>query len=377
MKRLIIMLSILLACNSVFALGSQSKDLTKTFDVNKGTELSARIDPGDITVQTWETNQVKVTVKGLRASEYGDVTMEMRNSRLIVEYEESSGNSDVKFIFTIPENFQLRLNTTGGDIKIEDKIIGKVSVTTSGGDIKTADIQGTLSCKTMGGDVKLGNINGELNVSTHGGDIKVGIVTGNSADVTTMGGDITVKNTEGAFTATTYGGDIKIGDVGDNAKAVTYGGEIKFGNVSGSVIMETYGGDLSLESANGSVNADTKGGDITLNNIFGSVKAKTSGGEVSIELTPSESGESELKSSGGNIALIIPADAKVDIEAEIRLQGNAKGKEDKYTISSDFLNLDSKLSEDGKWIRLNYTLNGGGHKINLKTTMSDIKINKQ
>ena len=377
MKRALIILTALLISNTVFASGTQSKDLTKTFDVEKGTELIAQINPGDITINTWESNQVKVTVKGLRASEYDDVSMEMRNNRLIVEYDESSGTDDAEFFFTVPTNFHMKLNSTGGNITITDKIIGKVSVNTAGGDIKTGDVQGTLSCKTMGGDVKLGNINGELNASTNGGDIKVGNVTGKSANVTTMGGDITVKNTEGAFTATTYGGDIKIGDVGDNAKAVTYGGEIRFGNVSGSVTMETYGGDLSLESARGSVNADTKGGDITLMNIVGSVEAKTAGGDVSIELTPSESGNSSIKTSGGDIELIIPEDAKLTVEAEIRLHGNARGETDKYTISSDFLNLDSQISEDGKWIRLNYTLNGGGHKINMKTTMSNIKIIKQ
>lgn len=377
MKRIIFILVILLTCSSVFASGSQSKDLTKTFDVTKGTELAAMINPGDITVQTWESNQVKVTVKGLRSTEYDDVRMELRNNRLIVEYDESSGTSDAEFIFTVPTNFHMSLSTTGGDIKINDKIIGKVTVSTSGGDIKTQDMQGTLSCKTMGGDIMLGNINGELNASTHGGDIKVGIVTGKSASLTTMGGDITVKNTEGEFTATTYGGEIKIGDVGDNAKAVTYGGDIRFGNVSGSASMETYGGDLFLESASGSVNADTKGGDITLRNIVGSVEANTAGGDVSIELTPSESGKSTVKTSGGDIELLIPEDAKIDIEAEIRLQGNARGEKDKYKISSDFLNLDSSISEDGKWIRLNYTLNGGGHKINMKTTMSNIKIIKQ
>jgi len=377
MKRAIIIFTILLICNIVLAKGNQSIDLTKTFDVNKGTELAARINPGDIIVETWETNQVKVTVNGLSASDNDDVTMELRNNRLVVEYEESSGSNDVVFIFTVPTNFQMNLSTTGGDVKINDKILGRVSINTAGGDIKTQDMQGTLACKTMGGDVKLGNISGELNASTHGGDINVGSVSGKSASVTTMGGDITVKNTEGAFTATTYGGDIKIGDVGENAKAVTYGGEVRFGNVSGSVSMETYGGDLFLESANGNVNAETKGGDINLKNIVGSVDAKTAGGDVSIELTPSESGSSSIKSSGGNIELKIPEDAKIDIEAEIRLQGNARGKTDKYKISSDLFSVNSELSDDGKWIRLNYSLNGGGHKISLKTTMSNIIINKQ
>lgn len=377
MKSLKIIFAILLVCNSVFALGSQLKDLTKTFDVNKGTEMMVHINPGDITINTWETNQVKVLVKGLRASEYDDVTMEMRNNHFIVEYDESSGTSDVEFIFTVPTNLHMRLNTTGGNININDKVIGKVSVNTAGGDINTEDMQGTLSCRTLGGNVKLGNINGELSVSTQGGDIKVGYVTGKSASLTTMGGDITVSNTEGSFQATTYGGDIKIGDVGDDAKAVTYGGEIRLGNVSGNVTMETYGGDLFLESARGSVNADTKGGDITLKNIVGSVKAKTAGGDVSIELTPSESGKSTIKTSGGDIELIIPEDAKVTIEAEIRLHGSARGETERYTISSDFLNLDSNISEDGKWIRLNYTLNGGGHNINMRTTMSNIKIIKQ
>jgi DUF4097 and DUF4098 domain-containing protein YvlB len=377
MKLTTSILTLIFFCNSVFAADSQIKDLVKTFDVNKGTELNAKINPGDITVETWESNQVKVVARGLRADDFDDVSMEMMNNRLIVDFDDRSGNNDVEFIFTVPVNFHMSLSTTGGDIKINDKIIGRVSINTSGGNITTQDMQGTLSCSTMGGDIKLGNINGELNASTQGGDIKVGSVTGKSNKVNTMGGDITVKNSEGSLSAKTYGGDIKIGDIGGNASAVTYGGDIDLGNVSGGVSMETYGGDLSLESASGTVNADTKGGDIKLNNIVGNVEVSTAGGDIKIELTPSESGESSIKTSGGDIELRIPENAKVEIEAEIRLYGDARGKTDRYKITSDFLDLDSQLSDDGKWIRSTYKSGGGGHKIELKTNMSDIKINKQ
>ncbi len=377
MKRTILILTVLFIANINYAFNNQVKDLVKTFDVDKGTELNADINPGDILIKTWENNQVKITVKGLREDDYDDLEMELRNNRLLVEYDDRYGNNDVEFIFTVPVNFHMNLNTTGGDIRINDKIIGNVSITTSGGDITTNDMQGKFSCKTMGGDIELGNMNGELNVATQGGDIVVGSVSGKSATLNTMGGDITVKNTEGSFLAKTYGGDIKIGDVGDNAKAVTYGGEIEFGNVSGSVTMETYGGNLKLESARGDVKAETKGGDITLNNIVGSVETSTAGGDIFVSLTPSESGKSSIKTSGGDIELVVPENAKIDIEAEVRLQGNARGKTDKYTISSNFLDLDAELSDNGKWIRTTYKMNGGGHKIDLRTTNSNIKIIKQ
>ena len=377
MKRTILILTALFTCSIIYALENQTKDLVKTFDIGKGAELHAQINPGDIIVDTWEANQVKVTVKGLRIDDYDDVEMELRNNHLMVEYDDRYGSNEVEFTFTVPANFNMNLSTTGGDIRINDKIIGRVTVNTSGGNITTKDMQGKFSCKTMGGDISLGNINGELNASTQGGDIRVGYVSGKSAELNTMGGDITITSTEGSFSATTYGGDIKIGDVGDDAKAVTYGGEIEFGNVSGSVSMETYGGDLSLESANGNVKADTKGGDITLKNIVGSVETSTAGGDIFVELTPSESGRSSIKTSGGDIELRIPSDAGLDIEAEIRLQGKERGKIDKYTISSDFLDLASELSDNGKWISANFKMNGGGHKIFLRTTMSNIKINKK
>jgi DUF4097 and DUF4098 domain-containing protein YvlB len=377
MKRTILILTAIFLCNTLFALENQTKDLVKVFDVNKGMELHAQINPGDIIVETWDAAQVKVTVKGLREDDYDDVDIEMRANRLVVEYDDRSGSNNVEFVFTIPENFHMSMNTTGGDIKINDKIIGRVYIKTSGGNITTRDMQGEFSCTTMGGDIKLGNVHGKLNAGTQGGDIRVGNVTGESASLNTMGGDIKIQNSEGSLSATTYGGDIKTGDAGGDVSAVTYGGEISLGNVSGSVSMETYGGDLALEGARGTVSADTKGGDVKLQNITGSVDASTAGGDISVELTPSESGHSTLKSSGGDIDLIIPDNAKVSIEAEIRLQGNARGKTDKYTITSDFLNIDQELSDNGKRISMSTVMNGGGHKIILRTTNSDIKILKQ
>ena len=156
----------------------------------------------------------------------------------------------------------------------------------------------------------------------------------------------------------------------------TFGFELTMTSVTG-VSMETYGGELKLEGATGTVSADTKGGDIDLQNIIGSVDARTYGGDVTVELTPDESGKSILKSAGGDIELIIPENAKVSIEAEIKLQNESRGKRDKYTITSDFLNIDPEFSDNGKFIRTNMTMNGGGHKIVLRTINSDIKITKQ
>ena len=224
----------------------------------------------------------------------------------------------------------------------------------------------------MGGNIITKDVIGKLSANTRGGIIKVGNIKGEPAELNTMGGSIEVESSEASLDVKTYGGDIIFGNIGGNASARTYGGNITMKKVSGNVSANTYGGSINVESANGIVDVRTNGGNIVLKDITGSIDAVTSAGNMYVEFTPSATGESRIKTSVGEIELLIPESAKAAITAKIDTY--TKWDNDGYDIDSEF--PETTVNKEEKGIKKVFLLNGGGHNIILKTTTSDIKIKK-
>ena len=117
------------------------------------------------------------------------------------------------------------------------------------------------------------------------------------------------------------------------------------------------------------------GGDIRLSGIAGFVKAETAGGDIIVELDPSNASSSSMETKGGDVDLVIPADAKVTIEALIRLRDWDHRDADDYDITSDFKAEAHDRSD--REVRARYVINGGGKVINLETVNGNIRINKR
>ncbi|MBU2494359.1 MAG: DUF4097 domain-containing protein [Bacteroidetes bacterium] len=360
-------------------LGAQDKiKKTHSFQVSKDGELELYANPGEITVDTWDKNEVVVKLRGDEEDyDLRNVKIEQRNNKVIVKYDSHWGWSEgIDLVITLPKNFNASINTTGGDVQFRNDINGKITISTSAGDISMANVSGDLSLNTQGGDIRLRDVNGNIDVNTQGGEIRIGKINGKSARINTMGGDIDISSIGSDAKVKTYGGEIRIGDVDGNAEVITFGGDIELGNVGGSVNMETYGGNLSLKSAKGDVEASTYAGDINLRNIKGSIKAKTNAGNITAELFPTGKNRSVLKTSNGEVTLYLPENAKADIEAAIRVRGWWKQMKDDFQIKSDFPGSTNKFNEDEKEISAHYSINGGGEKITISTFNSSIKIKK-
>jgi DUF4097 and DUF4098 domain-containing protein YvlB len=297
-------------------------------------------------------------------------------NRVHVRFNSKWGwSEDVEFKITLPSQFHLDLNTSGGDVTLNSNMNGNMNIRSQGGDLTCQDVIGNVDLHTSGGDVSVGNINGELNIKTLGGDITTKRISGEGASVETMGGDISVEKVGDGLAAKTYGGDIEVGDAGNSVRAKTLGGDIILGKVDGSVRMETNGGDLICKGANGSVEAKTLGGDINLENVKGRIEASTKGGDITAELLEVE-WSSEIASSSGEIELSISQDVNATIVAEINVRGNWSDRKDNYQIISDFdaAQEDVKGGEITKIIKIGV---GSDKKlIELKTVNSDIRIKK-
>ncbi|MFA6599271.1 MAG: hypothetical protein WCS69_16230 [Ignavibacteriaceae bacterium] len=349
--------------------GLSQDRITKNFQVKKGDNLSVKVT-GDVKVESWSKDEVYVEVTGLDKSDAEDLKISQDGNTIQVVLRENEASFSIK----TPEQFNLEIRTSGGDLSCLGKFYGNITGSTAGGDIRVETVKGNVSMTTAGGDITTGDINGDLKVATAGGDIHVGTISG-EGKLSTSGGDITVAGSNRSLSLSTSGGDIKVGNVNGDLSASTSGGDIGVGNVNGVAKLNTSGGDIKLAGAKGTTKVNTSGGDIKLENLYGSVKANTSGGEVYVELDPDGSDDSKISSSGGNIKLLIPENAKATIEAVIKVhsKNDLKGR---YTITSDYKLENYNVDEDSREITASVNLNGGGKLIKLNTSSSKIEILK-
>ncbi len=354
---------------------AQGSHETKSFTVSKGGTLDMSIDGGDIRITTWEKNEVAVRVESfLDEDQESEIKMSQQGNTIRITDRNSWGDGG-RFEISIPSQFNLRLETSNGDISVRGKLTGNIEGETSAGNLTLGDVEGTVDMRTSGGDVRAGRIIGKASLSTSGGEVEV-LSSTDELDLRSSGGDIRVGNVGKSLHAKTAGGDVVIGDVGGEAIASTAGGNVKVGKVSGRATLNTAGGDIELSGGNGTIKASTSGGNVLLMNLSGSVEAKTAGGDIHAELTPSGKGRSRLATASGMIKLYVPENAKATIEARIRVQGWWRSHKEEYSIRSDFKEESSTRDNDEQEIRAKYTLNGGGETITLETVNSDIEIRK-
>ncbi len=251
----------------------------KTFDVNPGQLLEVETRSGDVNIKTWSRNELHVEVYGSRKAEDKMDFEFYETSEGVMIKADKEGNwgsswfnwgrgYNLKFQIKVPENFDVRVKTSGGDIDITN-LKGKVKLHTSGGDIQLFDYTGNASVHTSGGDIVCENSGGDLDVHTSGGDIKLTSANG-KVDASTSGGDIEldyVGNNEG-IELRTSGGDIIV-DIPSDFEAEVY--------------LKTSGGRVRCD-IDGMRETHRKKNKLTgtLNGGGNSLECKTSGGDIKV-----------------------------------------------------------------------------------------------
>jgi hypothetical protein len=330
----------------------------------------------DITIEGWDKDEVDFNAN-LTGDDVDDIEVNFEESDegIIVTAENAgySGDNDTggKVTVRVPQKFDVKFITMGGDIKITS-VEGKLSGKTMGGDIYLRDLKGELQLTTMGGDIELKDSDADGKVNTMGGDIDVVNVTG-SIDAKTMGGDIkqtNVKRRSGSVKEEgvhieTMGGDIDVDEAPFGAKVKTMGGDISINKVEMFVDATTMGGDIEIKSVDGRLEAVTMGGDII---------AKVVGDPQSNDK------EIRIKSNGGDVKIYLPDNFSMDLDLDIAFD---RRHEDRAEIVSDFkcdIEKSDRASNDhGKKNRHIYgtgSLNGGKNKVTIKTINGKIYLLK-
>jgi len=357
-------------CSSVSA---GTSDRTKIFKVSPGGELSLSVNSGEIRLNTWDKNEVQVTVRGLYDENTSDLKIAQEQNNVRVRFNGGWSDPDeLVFVVSTPARYNLDLRTSSGDISLSGNVKGIVRAFTNGGDIKTGSIDGNTTINTQGGDITAGNISGNAEVYTSGGDILLGKISG-TADISTMGGDVTVEEISKKVNIKTHGGDIRVGNTGGDTELFTFGGDIIVRFANGNCRLSTHGGDIKLDGAKGIVAAKTYGGDLRILNVTGAVEAVTSSGDITVELYPANSNSSKIVTQNGSILFSISEQAKAEITANVRLIGSDH-EDEEVNINSEFKSKSHE--QNSRSIKDTFVLNGGGVKIQLESTNYGIKIRK-
>ncbi len=263
---------------SAGSLIAADRKFEKKFSVSSGGTFTISTDVGSVSVEGTGGNEVSILAE-LQGRERDvndfEITAVQNGSGVEVTgrgrhggWFGGSNNIDIHFTVKVPHEYNLRLNTSGGNIGVAT-LKGGVKGETSGGNIDVNDVQGEIGLNTSGGSIHAEKVIGNLNMETSGGDIAIAVVTGN-VDVSTSGGNIRINDVDGKVRAETSGGNV----------------QVKVRNSNKGIFTETSGGNIEISIAK---------------NVSANIDASTSGGAVVCDLPITVSGRIEESSIHGTV----------------------------------------------------------------------------
>jgi TonB family protein len=281
----------------------------------------------------------------------------------------------VNFEVSVPRNYNLHVLTQAGNVETQD-IDGRVSLVTSGGNITAGRVGGPEAAgarlETQGGHITVEDANGDLRAFTAGGHISAANVQGDAV-LRSGGGHIRAGTIRGTAQLETEGGNISVQRAGADVTATTGGGQIDFGEAAGSIRARNGSGGIRILRVVGPTQLETSGGSIFLTKVQGTVHASTAAGTITAWLTPDGKlfEASQLESGQGDIAVYLPRELPVNIEATIEMADNHRIDADpSFPLKLSY--LDSGAG--GRAVRGECALNGGGQVLRLKTVAGDIRL---
>jgi len=384
--------------------GDYKAVIEKKFDMAPGGMLKVNIAQGGVKIRGAKQSSITVA-----QTIHADVLTREEMQSIVEKAEEgySRLNNEFKIIgpdlqegaeceyeITLPDKFNVKVNTAGGDLDIAN-LDGELELNTAGGEVMLASLSGTIEVRSAGGDLGFSTISGRLNASTSGGDVELRDIYSRT-DIRTDGGDVELHRSKNYINLFTSGGDIELRDISGSLSASTMGGSIELTHAEGDqVILKTMGGDIEMHEVHATVDASTSGGDVQaaiitapivvrtmgggleLTDLQASVVAENTGGDIDIVMTLKDfkkKHEVRARTTGGDINLTIPGDLPATISAEVMLPNRASGRHDIY---SDFPLTKSPPSETGdRILRSKGEINGGGDPIDLRTNGGSIYLKK-
>ena len=245
---------------AVATIPSTAAGVVTKVHVKSGDKLILDADEGDIHISGTDGQEMTVHIYQKGSEEYiskyrvsfdqaGDiVTIRGRHERKFFHFFDDISYG-VRYEIQLPKDFNLNIQTSGGDLHVET-VNGTIRGETSGGDVDGENLDGKVSLSTSGGNMKLYHSRGDIVLETSGGDIACDDVIG-TMHVETSGGNIKFTKADGELHGTTSGGNIRV-ELASN-KGVdlsTSGGNVVVSlpkSIAANVNAETTGGEVSCD----------------------------------------------------------------------------------------------------------------------------------
>ena len=115
---------------------------SKSFTVAKGGKLDVSVSVGDIRISPWDKNEVYVSVDGIDEEDLDRLKMSQSGNSVRVTFRPKWDEDyhNVRFEISVPSQFDIDMNTSGGDLEVTGSLTGRIEGQTSGGDIKLNSI---------------------------------------------------------------------------------------------------------------------------------------------------------------------------------------------------------------------------------------------
>jgi hypothetical protein len=360
-----------------------TSELDGSIPTRDGQKLRLLTDLGNVVIKTGNSGKIDYKVRlEVNSAEKG--AQRLLRDFSVVAHEtpdgvyfrgqafgrQASGRLWVTVELNIPKSYNVDITTGGGNIESAD-INGRASLVTAGGTIIAGNIGGSAHLETTGGHVTVKNVAGDLTAISGGGHITTGSVSGNG-NLHTNGGHIRSESIQGVAHVSTGGGNISVDHSGSELIAETIGGQIEVGETAGLVKAKNGGGGIRVVRVSGPTNLETSGGSIYLTQVDSAVKASTSTGAITAWFVApvKPPSQCEFQSGDGDIVVYIPRQLPVTIDAQIQ-----SGDEHQVSFDPAFATTFQRDdSAGGGAIRAQGSLNGGGEVIRLRTAGGNIRV---
>jgi DUF4097 and DUF4098 domain-containing protein YvlB len=320
----------------------------------KDGSLRVLSDRGDITVNAWDENRIKVDVsKKVRAQTQDDANK--------VDAQTKPSISIDGTVITVNANTSQGGNasvSSGLEIWVPRALAADVAA--HRGDITIAGRTGNVKISSSRGDISVDDVTGNVEIEQRKGDIHVSKITGDVA-ANAQAGDTTVSDVNGSLKLEgEYFGGISLSKISKSVKFRTSRTDMELASLDGDLSMD--GDELRANNLMGPMKVLTRSKEIHLDDLSGDLRVENSNGGV--EVHSNKLGTIEIDNRKGDVQVVVPE--KANFMADFKARNG--------DINSDFSGL--KVTSGHNESTATGNVGSGGSKIQISNEHGNIEIRK-
>ena len=341
-------------------------------------ELDLKTGAG-IIVRSWDRPRLRMRAT-LAGRNWRDTEIDLVQSgsgaRISTRFHTARRNQSTshRIELMVPRRFNIRVESSGGEIDIEN-VEGEFTGSTGGGEIIIDRGRGRAELSTGGGAVTVTNSTMSGRVSTGGGGV---LLQGVKGGLRGSSGSGTVIYGEDGLTYSKADGDGIIRASDGRVIVNKSGGSVSIATAPNGATISTGGGSVTVGSARGAVSVKTGGGDVEIGPVDGSAEAHTGSGDVVVTLDNEDTKGVDITSGNGTVTLMVPRNLAAQLDLETAYTNNRSRAtrivSDIPLSTTETDQWDSRYGTPRRYVRANQAVGGGGRRVRVRTVNGNIVI---